>query len=78
MATLSNAVSELRLDMMRLSATLDRQTTTLKGVADDTREVRDFMRGGKVLGKLSIWLSGIVTVPLSVYGLISLVRKWLE
>ncbi len=78
MATLSLAVSELRMDTARMGMAIDGQSKTLDAMATDTREIRDLMRGGKVFGKLAAWVGGIVTVPLSVYGLFSFIRKWLQ
>lgn len=76
MASMRRSVSELRLDMARVQSLLENQAATIKAISSDTREIRDLMRGGKVFGKLAAWLGGIVTLPLSIYGLLALVRKW--
>ena len=62
-------MSDLGRAMVKVEQDIQKNVQLTGQIRDDTREIRDLVRGGKVLGRLIVWGGGFVGLLVSLYAI---------
>jgi len=57
---LEEGMSDLGRAMVKVEQDIQKNVQLTGQIRDDTREIRDLVRGGKVLGRMIVWGGGFV------------------
>ncbi|MBP8275044.1 MAG: hypothetical protein KAY59_11465 [Acidobacteria bacterium] len=66
---LEEGMSDLGRAMVKVEQDIQKNVQLTGQIRDDTREIRDLVRGGKVLGRLIVWGGGFVGLLVSLYAI---------
>lgn len=66
---LEEGMSDLGRAMVKVEQDIQKNVQLTGQIRDDTREIRDLVRGGKALGKLAVWVGGFVGLLVSLYAI---------
>lgn len=62
-------MGDLGRAMVKVEGDVKENVRLTAQIRDDTREIRDLVRGGKVLGRLVVWGGGFVGLLVSLYAI---------
>lgn len=60
--------------MVKVEQDIERNNILTSQIRDDTREIRDLVRGGKAFGKLFAWFGGAIGFMIAAYTLNGLIK----
>lgn len=66
---LEDNVTSLARTVIGMEKDMKEVNSSIVQLRDDTHEIRDLVRGIRVLGKISMWIGGFVGVLVSLYTL---------
>lgn len=66
---LEEGMGDLGRAMVKVEGDVKENVRLTAQIRDDTREIRDLVRGGKVLGRLIVWGGGFVGLLVSLYAI---------
>lgn len=66
---LEEGMGDLGRAMVKVEGDVKENVRLTAQIRDDTREIRDLVRGGKVLGRLVVWGGGFVGLLVSLYAI---------
>jgi len=66
---LEEGMGDLGRAMVKVEQDIQKNVQLTGQIRDDTREIRDLVRGGKVLGRLIVWGGGFVGLLVSLYAI---------
>jgi len=66
---LEEGMGDLGRAMVKVEGDVKENVRLTAQIRDDTREIRDLVRGGKVLGRIVVWGGGFVGLLVSLYAI---------